>query len=130
MTLLGKILTVLIFIMSIVFMSLSLMVFATHKNWKLVVTNETPGSLGLVQQLNNRTNQVENLKNEIGRLKDQYAAEQVARAYALSALSTKLTQLEQQLQQRETELTNLQGAHTEQTAALQTLETNNNRLLE
>ena len=130
MTLLGKILTVLIFIMSIVFMSLSLMVFATHKNWKLVVTNETPGSLGLVQQLNNRTNQVENLKNEIGRLKDQYAAEQVARAYALSALSTKLTQLEQQLQQRETELTNLQGAHTEQTAALQTIETNNNRLLE
>ncbi|MEY4178153.1 MAG: hypothetical protein RLY70_1727 [Planctomycetota bacterium] len=131
MTLLGKILTVLIFIMSIVFMSLSLMVFATHKNWKLVVSNTTPGQTqGLVQQLQQKTSEVENLNNQLGRLKDQYAAEQVARSYALSALSTKLTQLEQQLQQRETELTNLQGAHTEQTAALQTLETNNNRLLE
>jgi hypothetical protein len=131
MTLLGKILTVLIFIMSIVFMSLSLMVFATHKNWKLVVSNTTPGQTqGLVQQLQAKTSEVENLNNQLGRLKDQYAAEQVARSYALSALSTKLTQLEQQLQQRETELTNLQGAHTEQTAALQTLETNNNRLLE
>ena len=131
MTLLGKILTVLIFIMSIVFMSLSLMVFATHKNWKNVVSNTTPGQTqGLVQQLEKKTSEVENLNNQLGRLKDQYASEQVARTYALSALSTKLTQLEQQLQQRETELTNLQGAHTEQTAALQTLETNNNRLLE
>ncbi|MFO0902123.1 MAG: hypothetical protein U0939_03935 [Pirellulales bacterium] len=131
MTLLGKILTVLIFVMSIVFMSLSLMVFATHKNWKLEVSNTTPGQpAGLVQQLEKKTSEVENLTKEIARLKDQYASEQAARTYALSALSTKLTQLEQQLQQRETELTNLQGAHTEQTAALQTLETNNNRLLE
>lgn len=109
MTLLGKILTVLIFIMSIVFMSLSLMVFATHKNWKNIVSNTTPGqTAGLVQQLEKKTSEVENLNNQLGRLKDQYASEQVARTYALSALSTKLTQLEQQLQQRETELTNLQ----------------------
>ena len=131
MTLLGKILTVLIFIMSIVFMTVSLMLIATHKNWKNIVSNTTPGqTAGLVQQLEKKTSEVENLNNQLGRLKDQYASEQVARTYALSALSTKLTQLEQQLQQRETELTNLQGAHTEQTAALQTLETNNNRLLE
>jgi hypothetical protein len=84
MTLLGKILTVLIFIMSIVFMSLSLMVFATHKNWKLVVSNTTPGQTqGLVQQLQAKTSEVENLNNQLGRLKDQYAAEQVARSYAL-----------------------------------------------
>ena len=54
MTFIGKIFTVLIFIMSIVFMSLSLVVFATHKNWKLVATNATPSAtqpLGLKQQL-------------------------------------------------------------------------------
>jgi len=48
----------------------------------------------------------------------------------LSALTTKLTQLDQQLTQRAKELIDLQGAHTVQTAALQTLETNNKRLLE
>ena len=39
MTLVGKIFTVLIFVMSIVFMSFAVMTFATHKNWKEYVTN-------------------------------------------------------------------------------------------
>ena len=54
MTLVGKIFTVLIFVMSIVFMSFSVMVFATHKNWKEHATNtDTAGGkkLGLEQQL-------------------------------------------------------------------------------
>ena len=40
MTLLGKIFTVLILIMSVVFMSFSIMVFQTHQNWHLLVDNE------------------------------------------------------------------------------------------
>lgn len=133
MTLLGKIFTVMIFIMSIVFMSLSLMVFATHKNWKTIATNPNPGpgqQLGYLEQLAKKNTEIDNLTNQLNRLKDQYAGEQAARTYALSALTTKLTQLDQQLTQRAKELIDLQGAHTVQTAALQTLETNNKRLLE
>ena len=37
MTLLGKIFTVLILIMSVLFMSFSIMVFATHQNWQKLV---------------------------------------------------------------------------------------------
>lgn len=43
MTLLGKIFTVLIFIMSVVFMSFTVMVYATHTNWKKVAINPKAG---------------------------------------------------------------------------------------
>ena len=54
MNLVGKIFTVLIFVMSLVFMTFAIMVYATQKNWKLVVDNsqdtvERP--LGLSQRL-------------------------------------------------------------------------------
>lgn len=133
MTFIGKIFTVLIFIMSIVFMSLALMVFATHKNWKLVATNATPTAttpLGLKQQLEQRQNEIKRLRDEKGKLDELIAAERAARTYAIASLTTKLAQLEGQLRQKEGELTNLQGAHTEQTTALQTLENNNKALIE
>ena len=34
MTLVGKIFTMLIFVLSIIFMAFSIMVFATHRNWR------------------------------------------------------------------------------------------------
>ena len=37
MNLVGKIFTVLIFVMSLVFMSFAVVVYATHRNWKEVV---------------------------------------------------------------------------------------------
>ena len=54
MNLVGKILIVLIFVMSLVFMSFAVAVYATHTNWRLRVMNETPtreNPLGLVKQL-------------------------------------------------------------------------------
>lgn len=133
MTFIGKIFTVLIFIMSIVFMSLALMVFATHKNWKDVATNAQPGpgqQLGLKQQLEQRQNEIKRLRDEKAKLEEMFAAERAARAYVVASLSTRLSQLDGQLKQKEGELTNLQGAHTEQTTALQTLENNNKALIE
>ena len=56
MTLLGKIFTVLILIMSVLFMSFSIMVFATHQDWQKLVDNASPvgdEDLGLNQQINN-----------------------------------------------------------------------------
>lgn len=133
MTFIGKIFTVLIFIMSIVFMSMSLMVFATHKNWKLIATNAQPGPgqpLGLKQQLEQRQQEIKKLRDEKAKLEELFAAERAARTYVVASLNTKLTQLDGQLKQKEQELTNLQGAHTEQTTALQTLENNNKALIE
>jgi len=133
MTFIGKIFTVLIFIMSIVFMSMSLMVFATHKNWKLIATNAQPGPgqpLGLKQQLDQRQQEIKKLRDEKAKLEELFAAERAARTYVVASLNSKLTQLDGQLKQKEQELTNLQGAHTEQTTALQTLENNNKALIE
>jgi hypothetical protein len=133
MTFIGKIFTVLIFIMSIVFMSLSLMVFATHKNWKLIATNAQPGPgqpLGYKQQLEQRQQEIKKLRDEKAKFEELFAAERAARTYIVASLNSKLTQLDGQLKQKETELTKLQGAHTEQTTALQTLENNNKALIE
>jgi hypothetical protein len=95
MTLVGKIFTVLIFVMSIVFMSFAVMVFATHKNWKLYADNATPKGgekLGLKQQFE----QLEILKKQadeqLNALKNDHATEQAARKQALAALQSQLTQ--------------------------------------
>ena len=50
MNLIGKIFTVLIFVMSLVFMSLALVVYAGHKNWREEVLG-SPTLPGLVKQL-------------------------------------------------------------------------------
>jgi hypothetical protein len=52
MNLVGKIFTVLIFLMSVVFSTFALAVYSTHKNWRSVVDNAT-APLGLYQQLEN-----------------------------------------------------------------------------
>src|SRR5688572_10141609 len=44
MNLTGKIFTMLILIMSVLFMAFSVMVFATHRNWKEFADNPTPSS--------------------------------------------------------------------------------------
>ena len=95
MTLVGKIFTVLIFVMSIVFMSFAVMVFATHKNWKLYADNAAPKGgekLGLKQQYE----QLEILKKQaddnLNALKNDLANEQAARKQALAALQSQLTQ--------------------------------------
>ena len=95
MTLVGKIFTVLIFVMSIVFMSFAVMVFATHKNWKSFADNASPKAgekLGLKQQYE----QLEILKKQadeqLNALKNDLANEQAARKQALAALQSQLTQ--------------------------------------
>ena len=55
---LGKVFVVLILLMSIVFMSLAMMVYATHKNWREVIE----GPNGLAVQLKNEQTENEQLK--------------------------------------------------------------------
>ena len=121
MTLLGKIFTVLILIMSIVFMSFSVVVFATHKNWKMLVTNPTPTEtygLGLVHQLKRERETNLNLRRELEDLKTQNAIEKAARRHAIGALETKLTSVQQSLTEKEGQLRTLQATESESAAAL------------
>jgi len=126
MTLLGKVFTVLIFIMSILFMGFSVVVFATHRNWKLLVDNPTAtdkAPLGLKQQLEAQKATNQGLRAELDALKNQWAVEMAARRSALSAAETKLAEAQQRLSAKEAELAGLQSAQTEATAALNLAET-------
>ena len=93
MTLVGKIFTVLIFVMSILFMAFAMMVFATHTNWK-----ETAEKLKLKstqqQQLNDQA------KLDLEAVKRVLALEQASRRHALAVAQTRLNQALQQLEQQ------------------------------
>lgn len=92
MTLIGKIFTMLILILSVLFLGFSLMVFATHTNWRERY-QEVQKQLQDAQQQNQR------LKEQVDQLKSSIALEQAARRFALAALHTKLQDAEDRLSQ-------------------------------
>ena len=101
MTLVGKIFTVLIFVMSIVFMAFSVMVFATHKNWKEAVTNPTTG---LQKQLDLAKQAKTDADAQITMLKENLRNEQAARAAAIGVLAARAQRLEADLSAKQKEL--------------------------
>ena len=121
MTLVGKIFTVLVLLMSISFMMLAVTVFATHRNWRAMVTD--PG--GLKAQIEDLTKRNGELRDEIVRAKDQIALEQAARRFALAAGQARQEQLAANLQRRNQEYTDLQAAHG---TIVETLDRNQNIL--
>jgi hypothetical protein len=123
MTLLGKILTMLILIMSVLFFAMSLMVFATHKNWKEFATNTDPAKLGLVQKLQQANERLDKANKELQSLKNTLAAESAARRYALAALQSKATQYEELIATTQKKLDELMAAHAQAAQALATSET-------
>jgi hypothetical protein len=74
MNLVGKIFTVLIFLMSVVFATFALAVYTTHKNWRTVVDNPTH-PLGLSQQLDNAQKEKKTLEDKKKQLEDQCKVE-------------------------------------------------------
>jgi hypothetical protein len=113
MNLIGKILTVAIFVMSLVFMALAVAVFATHTNWKMKAANTDAalGPLGLKPQLDAAKTENENLQRDIDQLKNALAKERAARVNALAAAEAKLLETQRQLTQKETDLAKLQTEH-------------------
>jgi hypothetical protein len=84
MTFVGKIFTVLIFVFSLVMMSLALMVGATHTNWKDAATRPRDKAtanqpVGLVHQLEDAQKANEVLRAENDNLRRQIASEVAAR---------------------------------------------------
>src|SRR3954470_24993855 len=108
MTLVGKIFTMLILIMSVVFMAFSMMVFATHKNWKTAAA-------GLQTKLNAATTANNDAKDLLQRLQNDLAREQAARKAALAALQVRASGAERNLATKEKELADLTAAHSQAT---------------
>lgn len=113
MTLLGKIFTVLIFIMSLVFMSFALMVFATHKNWKAAAMNPAPGEpgydesygkVGLKKQVEDAVDTNKLLNAKLVKKDDELALERAARRMALQQLQSKVAVQQRDLDDKETQL--------------------------
>lgn len=114
MTLVGKIFTVLIFVMSIIFMTASVMVFATHKNWKEYADNSDTAAgkkLGLKQELEQRTQLLKEAEENVNRLKNELNEELAARKSVLAALQARLTRSETELTAKQAELDRLAVDH-------------------
>ncbi|QDU27271.1 Chromosome partition protein Smc [Anatilimnocola aggregata] len=114
MTLVGKIFTVLIFVMSICFMTASVMVFATHKNWKQYATNTDTslGKIGLEKQLADLKILEQNLKDELERYKRKLEEERVARRAVVGSLHARLAKAETELAAKQNEYATLITSNT------------------
>jgi len=107
MNLVGKIFTVLIFIMSIFFASLVVTVYATHKNYREVLLNEdvSPGkTLGVKHQLTQETEKRERLQNQLTELEKNIQTELEAKRQALEALEGTYAELQAEKIKLETSL--------------------------
>lgn len=113
MTLIGKIFTMLILVMSILFMALAMMVFATHKNWKEQAAK-------LSTSLATLTTAKKDADDAIQRLQTELAREQAARRQALAALQVRASRSEAALTAKQAELDTLAGAHSKATEAAET----------
>lgn len=104
MTLVGKIFTVLIFFMSCVFMTFSVVVYATHTNWRTEAQDTQ-------KQLTAKEQNVEQLKAERVRLQDLLAVEQAARQSAIAAARSAELLKSDELRTQKAQLNELNAAH-------------------
>jgi multidrug efflux pump subunit AcrA (membrane-fusion protein) len=90
MNLVGKIFVLLILVMSVVFMAFSVAVYATHRNWKDVITNP---ATGLKKQLDEANARVKNLDAINTKLQQEVQTEEQARIQALNKLRSEYTEV-------------------------------------
>lgn len=101
MTLVGKIFTLIILLLSFSMLLTATTIFATHRNWRdtALANKKKIEEVGATNAL---------LREEMQRREDRLAIEQASRRYALASLQTKLEQIEQALSAREASYTSLQ----------------------
>ncbi|MBX3420462.1 MAG: hypothetical protein KF752_02785 [Pirellulaceae bacterium] len=110
MTLLGKVFTLTILVLSVIFFSVAVAVNSTHINQKKEAERQKTLA-------DNATREKEQLQGLLESLKRELAIEQMARRTALAALQTQVSALDTELSAKEKELRDLQTAHTTLTAA-------------
>lgn len=104
MTFLGKILSVLILVMSVLFLGFSVAVFATHTNWR-----DKAKELQAAADEAKRANSL--LQDELQRQKDALAREEAARRFAIANIRTRADASAMDLAAKEKELQDLIAAH-------------------
>jgi len=108
MNALGKLFVVLIFVMSIIFMSFAMMVYATHRNWYAIVLNQEPGQpKGLKIQVQELKQQNQDLTNRLESLRQEVEQQIAAKTQALAKLETERQVLQQERDERQRQLTDL-----------------------
>jgi hypothetical protein len=108
---LGKVFVVLILLMSVIFMALSMAVYATHKNWKAVAD-------GLQTQLETARSESESLKTAHNRKVEELNVETEAAEQQLRKLETERESLADRNVQIQTELDQLKQQQREQLASV------------
>jgi septal ring factor EnvC (AmiA/AmiB activator) len=120
MNLVGKILTILVVVSAIVFASLTVAVYATHKNWREVVLNEDPGKeLGLKKQLEQAKQVNASLKDAQAKLAQELESEKVSKRDSLTKLEQKVKELADERERLEKEKNQLDEAQRSAVAAMQ-----------
>ncbi len=121
MNLVGKIFVVLVLLMSVIFAAFAVAVYATHKNWMLVVDNASPGpgqDLGLRQQLEQRQQRLQELTDRRNALAMQLEEEKSAYEQVRVKLENEKEELRRERDHRDKELADLTQAHREAIAAV------------
>lgn len=124
MNLLGKIFVVLIAVMSLVFMTLALAVYSTHKNWKDIVE----GPNGLQAQLRIARTELEQSKAQYNRLDSQFKSETETQLQQIRKLESERVGLVDRNAAVQTELDQLKAERRDATAAVAATQANNQRL--
>lgn len=109
MNLVGKIFTVLIFVMSVVLMTLVMMLYATHTNWRLLVenpeSNATPEHpAGYKYRLQNAEKQKEDLNSLLNEYQRNLERETIEKEQVRAKLETEKEELTRNLTAREQDL--------------------------
>jgi hypothetical protein len=134
MSFVGKILTVLIFFLSVTFMAFAVAIYAAHKNWYDIVHNATADpsnpnpnkrELGLLAQLDQAKQDNTRLDREKRDLENQLNTEKVMRRLLISRAEQTQTTIEKELaNERAKVVTALNNAEATSNAALATAKSN------
>jgi hypothetical protein len=123
MNLIGKIFVVLILVMSVVFMSLALAVYATHKNWRdYVIANKSgaPGmEKGVQWQLSEAKDKNKQLLADAEKLKTDMEAEVKAKVADIAKLETEKVLAKQEIDKLHKDLTDTDKERRDAIAAMQ-----------
>ena len=127
MNLIGKIFTVLIFVMSLVFMAFVLAVYATHTNWYDVVMNKEAGAkpLGLQYQVQQQEQRNTDLKAQLDKITSTLESERADKRQALAKLESEKDVLQRE---RDDQMQRLARAQQDLREAVATMNATQDRL--
>jgi hypothetical protein len=127
MNLIGKIFVVIIFVLSLVFMSFAIAMYSAHQNWREIAVNdnESPGKpLGLLSQLNKEKKHNEELKADLENLTKERDAAKNAREQAVAKLQAELEIAKQERERLEKDHAALEKRTSDAEVAMNATQTN------